>query len=42
MSIDPSHLCNTGTEHGGFPPTRQKLLAPSAKRREVLGASREG
>ena len=35
-------LYNTGTGHVGFPPTRQALLAPSAKRREVFGESREG
>ena len=33
----PSH-----TEHVGFSPTRQTLLAPTAKRREVLGESHEG
>ena len=37
----PSHPYNVGTEHVGFPPTRQALLAPSAKRREVLGESHE-
>ena len=30
------------TEHVGFSPTRQTLLAPSAKRREVFGESHEG
>ena len=37
----PSHLYNTGMEHVGFSPTRQTLLAPSAKRREVLSGSHE-
>ena len=32
----------TGTEHVGFSPTRQTLLAPSAKRREVFDESYEG
>ena len=41
MTHRPSHLNNVGTEHVGFSPTRQKiLLAPSAKRRHVSGASR--
>ena len=31
-----------GTEHIGFSPTMQALLAPSAKRREVFGESHEG
>ena len=31
-----------GREHIGFSPARQALLAPSAKRREVFGESREG
>ena len=31
MTIRPSHPCNAGTEHVGFSPTRQALLAPSAK-----------
>ena len=30
----PSHPDNAGTEHVGFSPTRQTLLAPGAKRRE--------
>ena len=38
----PSHLCNAGTEHVGFSPTRQILRAPSAMRREVFGESHEG
>ena len=43
MTIDrPSHPYNAGTEHVGFPPTRQRLLAPSANRREVSGESHEG
>ena len=29
-------------EHVGFSPTRQTLLAPSAKRREVFGESHKG
>ena len=33
---------NAGTEHVGFSPTRQTLLALSAKRRKVLGESYEG
>ena len=37
----PSHPYNAGTEHVGFSPTRQTLLAPSAKRREVFGESHE-
>ena len=33
MIIDPrSHPCHVGTEHVGFSPTRQTLLAPGAKR----------
>ena len=31
-----------GTEHVGFSQTRQALLAPSAKRREVFGKSNGG
>ena len=31
--------CPRLTEHIGMSPTRQTLLAPSAKRREVLGES---
>ena len=38
----PSHPYNAGTEHVGLSPTRQKLLAPCAKRREVFGESNEG
>ena len=38
----PSHPYKTGTEHVGFSPTRETLLAPSAKRREVFGEWREG
>ena len=41
MTID-SHPHNAGTEHVGFSPTRQTLLAPSAKRRKVLGESLKG
>ena len=40
MTIDP-RIYYAGTEHVGFSPTRQKLLAPSAKRREVLGELHE-
>ena len=44
MTVDhrPSHPCNAGMEDVGFTLTRQTLLAPSAKRREVLGESHEG
>ena len=43
MTIDrPSHPCYAGTEHIGFSPTRQTLLAPREKRREVFGESHEG
>ena len=38
----PSHLYYAGTEHVGCSPTRQTLLVPSAKRREVFGESHEG
>ena len=31
-----------GTEHVGFSPTRQTLLEPSVKRREVFDESHEG
>ena len=31
------HLYNTGAKHVGFSPTKQTLLAPSAKRRDVFG-----
>ena len=34
-----SHPYNPGTEHVGLPPTRQTLLAPSAKRRDGGGVS---
>ena len=37
MTIRPSHPYYAGTEHVGFSPTRQTLLAPRAKRREVFG-----
>ena len=33
---------NAGTEHVGSSPTSPTLLAPRAKRREVLGESHEG
>ena len=35
IAIDPRVLY-AGTEHVGFSPTRQALLAPSVKRREVF------
>ena len=35
----PSPPYNAGTEHVGFSPTRHALLAPSVKRRGVLGES---
>ena len=38
----PSHPYYAGTEHVGFSPTRETLLAPSTKRREVFGESHEG
>ena len=41
IAIRPSHPYYAGTEHVGFSPTRQTLLAPSAKRREVFGESHE-
>ena len=34
-------IYNDGAEHVGFSPTRQTLLAPSVKRREVFGKSHE-
>ena len=37
IAIRPSHTCNVGAEHVQFSWTRQTLLAPSAKRREVFG-----
>ena len=36
----PSHPCNAGTEHIGFSPTRQTLLAPSAKQNVRRSVSR--
>ena len=33
----PYHPCIADAEHVGFSPTRQALLASSAKRRDVLG-----
>ena len=39
MTTDPRTPTNAGTEYVGFSPTRQTLLAPSAKRREVFGES---
>ena len=38
----PLHPYNAGTEHVGFSPTRQALLAPSTKRREAFHESHEG
>ena len=38
----PSRLYNAWTEHVRFPQTRQTLLAPRAKRRDVLDDSHEG
>ena len=38
----PFQSYNAETEHVGFSPTRQTLLAPSAKRREVFGESYRG
>ena len=38
----PSHSYNAGTEHVGFSQTRKTLLAPSPKRREVVGESLKG
>ena len=40
MTIDAR--TSTMPEHVGFSPTRQTLLAPSAKRREVSGESHGG
>ena len=42
MTIDIRIPTMPGTEHVGFSPTRQTLLALSAKRREVLGGLHEG
>ena len=42
MTIDPRKPYNGGTEHVGFSPTRQALLAPRAKHREVSSESHEG
>lgn len=36
------HHYNSETDYVGFPPTRQAVLPASAKRREVVGKSREG
>ena len=38
----PSHPSYAGTERVGFSPAGQTSRAPTAKRREVLGQSREG
>ena len=41
-TIDPRiPTTGTGTEHVRFSPTTQRLLAPSAERREVLGESHD-
>ena len=37
-----SHPVSAGMEHVGFLPSRQILLGPSAKRREVFGESHGG
>ena len=42
VTIDPRIPTIAGTEHFEFSPAKQTLLAPSAKRREVLGESHEG
>ena len=42
IAIRPSHPYNAGTEHVGFSLTRQTLLEPSAKRREVFASRMEG
>ena len=43
VAIDPRiPTIYAGTEHVGFSATRQTMLAPSAKRREVFGESHEG
>ena len=43
IEIRPTHLFYyAGTEQVGFSPTRQTLLAPSSKRREVFGESHDG
>ena len=44
MTIDPRIPTNAGTEHVGFSPTRQTLLACTEReaKREVLGESHEG
>ena len=38
----PSHPYNARSEHVGFAPSRQTLLAPSAKRHGVFGESNKG
>ena len=43
MTIDPRIPTGVGTEHVGFSPTRQIVLAPTGLRREVLfGELQEG
>ena len=42
IAIRPSHPYIAGTEHVGFSMSRQTLLAPSEKRREVFGELHEG
>ena len=39
MTLDPRIPADAGPGHVGFSPTRQTLLAPSAKRLEVFGES---
>ena len=41
IAIRPSHPYYAETEHIEFTPTRQTWRAPSSKRREVFGESRE-
>ena len=41
-TMDPPHPYYAGTEHVGFSPAGQALLAPSAMRRAVFGESHEG
>ena len=38
----PSHPYSAGTEHVRLSPTSQRWLAPSTKRREVLGEFQQG
>ena len=41
MTIDPRVPTLPRTEHVGFSPTRQALLAPTAKLRDVFGEPHE-